>query len=49
MTKLPLEVEQHNEKGLAYWHKQGFIDVAAKKERIGIDAMAVVAIKKSLR
>jgi ribosomal protein S18 acetylase RimI-like enzyme len=48
-TTIRLEVEQRNAKGLSYWRKQHFVEVATRSERIGMESMQVVVMERRLR
>lgn len=48
-TVIRLEVEQHNEKGRAYWRSQKFVETGTKIEEVGTDTVTVISMERRLR
>lgn len=48
VKKLQLEVEEQNQKGLAFYRKNGFIETGRKEEKIETERLIVIVMEKQL-
>jgi ribosomal protein S18 acetylase RimI-like enzyme len=47
-SRLLLEVEEQNEKGLSFYRKQGFKEISRREQRVGDEALMVIEMEKHL-